>query len=276
MARAIAERLAPLLKQEIAIENHPGKSNTLAVDLTTKSVDGHTMVMGGATSNAIAPNLLKLAYDNHRELVPVAFVGSVPNVLVVGNQVAAHTVSELVALAKKQPNTVRYASSGIGSTQHIAAELFQDATGLSLVHVPYSGSAEAQSDLIDGNVQMSFDTMPSVIGAIKAGKLRALAVTSQQRSPLLPQVPSMAEQGLTNIHVNAWYGIYMPAKTPRAVINKVNSEVNRVLSLPETQARMQNIGAELRTMTQSQFATFNLAEYMRYHDIISKKKMRVD
>ncbi|ACY34657.1 MULTISPECIES: Bug family tripartite tricarboxylate transporter substrate binding protein [Comamonas] len=276
MARAVADRLGPLLKQPVIVENRPGVSNTLAVDMTAKSTDGHTMVMGVVTAHAIAPHLLKLGYDNNRDLVPVAFVGSVPNVLVVGNSVAANTVAELVAMARKNPNQINFASSGTGSTQHIAAEVFKDAAGIQITHVPYKGSAAALVDLVSGQVQMSFDTMPSVIGQIKAGKLRALAVTSPQRNPQLPQVPTMAEAGLRDVEISAWYGIYMPASTPKAVQQKVHDEVNKVISMPETKTRLEAVGAELRPMPQADFGSFHLAEYKRFGDIIRKNNIKLD
>lgn len=276
MARAVADRLGPLLKQPVIVENRPGVSNTLAVDMTAKATDGHTMVMGVVTAHAIAPHLLKLGYDNNRDLVPVAFVGSVPNVLVVGNSVAANTVAELVAMARKNPNQINFASSGTGSTQHIAAEVFKDAAGIQITHVPYKGSAAALVDLVSGQVQMSFDTMPSVIGQIKAGKLRALAVTSPQRNPQLPQVPTMAEAGLRDVEISAWYGIYMPASTPKAVQQKVHDEVNKVIAMPETKTRLEAVGAELRPMPQADFGSFHLAEYKRFGDIIRKNNIKLD
>lgn len=276
MARAVADRLGPLLKQPVIVENRPGVSNTLAVDMTAKATDGHTMVMGVVTAHAIAPHLLKLGYDNNRDLVPVAFVGSVPNVLVVGNSVAANTVAELVAMARKNPNQINFASSGTGSTQHIAAEVFKDAAGIQITHVPYKGSAAALVDLVSGQVQMSFDTMPSVIGQIKAGKLRALAVTSPQRNPQLPQVPTMAEAGLRDVEISAWYGIYMPASTPKAVQQKVHDEVNKVIAMPETKTRLEAVGAELRPMAQADFGSFHLAEYKRFGDIIRKNNIKLD
>ncbi|MEF8689235.1 UNVERIFIED_CONTAM: tripartite tricarboxylate transporter substrate binding protein [Comamonas sp. A-3] len=276
MARAVADRLGPLLKQPVIVENRPGVSNTLAVDMTAKSTDGHTMVMGVVTAHAIAPHLLKLGYDNNRDLVPVAFVGSVPNVLVVGNSVAANTVAELVAMARRNPNQINFASSGTGSTQHIAAEVFKDAAGIQITHVPYKGSAAALVDLVSGQVQMSFDTMPSVIGQIKAGKLRALAVTSPQRNPQLPQVPTMAEAGLRDVEISAWYGIYMPSSTAKAVQQKVHDEVNKVISMPETKTRLEAVGAELRPMPQADFGSFHLAEYKRFGDIIRKNNIKLD
>lgn len=276
MARAVADRLGPLLKQPVIVENRPGVSNTLAVDMTAKSTDGHTMVMGVVTAHAIAPHLLKLGYDNNRDLVPVAFVGSVPNVLVVSNSVPAKTVQELVALARKEPGRINYASSGIGSTQHIAAEMFKDAAGIQITHVPYKGSATALVDLVSGQVQMSFDTMPSVLGQIKSGKLRPLAVTSAQRNPQLPQVPTMAEAGLPAVEIGAWYGIYMPATTPKAVQQKVHDEVNKVIAMPETKTRLEAVGAELRPMPQADFEAFHMAEYQRFGEIIRKNHIKID
>lgn len=213
MARAVADRLGPLLKQPVVVENRPGVSNTLAADATAKSTDGHTMVMGVVTAHAIAPHLIKLNYDGNRDLVPVAFVGAVPNVLVVSNGVAADSVAALVNLAKAQPGALNYATSGAGSTQHIAAEMFKDAARVDITHVPYKGSGPALVDLIGGQVQMSFDTLPSVIGQIRNNKLRALAVTTARRNPQLPNVPTMAEAGVPGVEMSAWYGVYMPAAT---------------------------------------------------------------
>jgi tripartite-type tricarboxylate transporter receptor subunit TctC len=276
MARAVADRLGPLLKQSIVVENRPGASNTLAADVTAKSTDGHTMVMGVSTAHAIAPHLIRLGYDNNRDLVPVAFVGAVPNVLVVNNSLAAQNVADLVKLAKDKPGQLNYATSGSGSTQHIAAELFKDATGTAITHIPYRGSSPALIDLIGGQVQLSFDTMPSVIGHIKGGKIRPLAVAAAKRNPQLPDVPTMAEAGVKDVEMSAWYGIYMPASTPRAVIDRVNAEVNKVIAMPETQARLSSIGAELTPMSPAQFLAFHNAENQRYGDLIRKKNIKLD
>ena len=276
MARAVADRLGPLLGQPVVAENRPGASNTLAADATAKSTDGHTMVMGVVTAHAIAPHLLKLGYDTNKDLVPVVFVGAVPNVLVVSNSVAADSVPSLVKLAKASPGKLNYASSGAGSTQHIAAEVFKDAAGADIAHVPYKGSGPALIDLIGGQVQMSFDTMPSVIGHIKGGKIRALAVTTAKRNPQLPNVPTMAEQGMPGVEISAWYGIYMPSSTPKAVQDKVHEMVTQVLAMPETKTRLEAVGAEITPMTQAQFAQFQAAEYKRFGDIIKKNNIRLD
>ena len=276
MARAVADRLGPLLKQPVVVENRPGVSNTLAADATAKSTDGHTMVMGVVTAHAIAPHMIKLNYDGNRDLVPVAFVGAVPNVLVVSNGVAADSVAALVKLAKAQPGTLNYATSGAGSTQHIAAEMFKDATRVDITHVPYKGSGPALVDLIGGQVQMSFDTLPSVIGQIRNSKIRALAVTTARRNPQLPDIPTMAEAGVPGVEMSAWYGVYMPAATPKAVQQKVHDAVNEVLAMAETRTRLEAIGAEITPMTQARFADFHAAEYKRFGEIIKKNNIRMD
>ncbi|SNT19386.1 Tripartite-type tricarboxylate transporter, receptor component TctC [Noviherbaspirillum humi] len=276
MARAVADRLGPLLKVPVVVENKPGASNTLAADATAKSTDGHTMVMGVSTAHAIAPYLIKLAYDNARDLVPVAFVGSVPNVLVVNNDLGVKDVRELVALAKRKPDQINFASSGAGSTQHIAGELFREAAGVSIVHIPYKGSGPALVDLMGGQVQISFDTMTSVLPHIKSGKVKALAVTSARRNPQLPNVPTMAEAGVPGVEMGAWYGIYMPASTPKPVQQRVHDEVNKVLAMPETRNRLDAIGADITPITQAEFIAFHEKENTRYAELIKRRGIRGD
>jgi tripartite-type tricarboxylate transporter receptor subunit TctC len=276
MARAVADRLGPALKVPVVVENRPGASNTLAADLTAKSTDGHTMVMGVSTAHAIAPHLLKLGYDNNRDLVPVAFVGSVPNVLVVNNDLGLKDAAELVALARRKPGSLNYASSGSGSTQHIAAELFKESTGAFITHIPYKGSGPALIDLIGGQVQMSFDTMASVLPHIQSGKVKALAVASARRSPRLPNVPTLGENGIKGVEMAAWYGVYMPASTPKDVQQKVHDEVNKLLLLQETRTRLDGIGAEITPMSQAQFAAFHDAENKRYAELIQRRGIKLD
>jgi len=276
MARAVADRLPALLGQSVLVESRPGASNTLAVDLTAKSRDGHTGVVGTVTGHAIAPHLLDLGYDNNRDLTPVALIASVPNVLVVSKDLPVQSVAELIALAKKQPGVINFASSGVGSSQHIAAEMFKDAAGVDIVHVPYKGSAAAQVDLIAGRVQMSFDTMASAINQINNGNLRALAVTTSARNAQLPDVPTLAEAGLSGVEMSTWYGLYLPASTPEVVIQRLNAAVNQVLAMPETQTRLHAVGAELRPMSQTDFAAFHLAEYQRFGEIIRKNGIVLD
>ncbi len=276
MARAVADKLGPMLKQTVVVENKPGASNTLAADLAAKSGDGHTMVMGVSTAHAIAPHLLKLGYDNDRDLTPVVFVGAVPNILVVNNQLPAQSVQELIALLKRKPGEYNFASSGSGSTQHIAAELFKDATGVQMTHIPYRGSGPAMVDLMGGQVQIAFETASSVIPHIKSGKVRALAVLSARRNPQLPDVPTMAEAGVSGVEMSAWYGIYMPGNTPAAVQQRVHDSVNAVLAMPETRTRLLAIGADISPMSQAQFAQFHQAKNQRYAAIIKKNHISVE
>ena len=276
MARAVADRLGPLLKQPVVVDNKPGASNPLAADLVAKSTDGHTLLMGVSTAQAIAPHLLKLNYDSNKDLVPVAFVGSVPNVLVVNTAVGATDVASLIKLAKAKPGQMNYATSGTGSTQHIAAELFKEAAGVFITHIPYRSSGPAMVDLIGGQVQMNFDTLPSVIGQVKAGKVKALAVAAPKRNSQLPDVPTLAEAGVKGVEMSAWYGIYMPASTPKAVQERVLAEVHKVLAMPETLTRLDGIGAEVTPMAQAKFQEFHNAEYQRFGELIKRKNIKLD
>jgi tripartite-type tricarboxylate transporter receptor subunit TctC len=277
MARIVGDKLAIALKTPVIVENKPGVSNTLAADATAKSTpDGYTLLMGVVTSQAIAPHLYKLNFDVNKDLVPVALVSNVPNVLVVNNALPAKTVKELIALAKSQPGRLSYASSGAGSTQHIAGESFKQLTGTFMTHIPYRGSGPALVDLIGGQTQLSFDTMPSVINQVQAGKLRALAVTGAKRSPLLPDVPTMAEAGLPALQVSAWYGLYAPAGTPKPVVDLLFKDVSAILAMPDTIKRLEAAGAEPGHMSQSAFADYQAAEYQRYGKLIQNAHIKVD
>ena len=198
IARMLAEKFAESLKQPFVVENRPGASNTIAADLTAKApADGYTLLVATNTGQAIAPHLLKLSYDPLKQLQPVGLVVVVPNVLVVGDKVPAKDVKELVAMAKAKPGELRYASSGVGSTQHIAGEAFDQAAGVKMIHVPYKGSSQAHVDILGGNVEVMFDTTSSAMPHIKSGRFKPLAVTSPQRSPELPNVPTIAEVRLS-------------------------------------------------------------------------------
>lgn len=275
MARAVADKLTPMWGQTVVVENKPGASNTLAADLTAKSTDDQTMLMGVSTAQAIAPHLLKLNYNNDKDLVPVAFTGAVPNVLVVAANSPVNSVDDLIKLLKSKPGQLNFASSGAGSTQHIAAELFKDLAKVDAVHVPYKGSGPAMIDLIAGQVQYAFETMSSALPQIRAGKLKALGVASEARNPQLPDTPTMTQAGVPLV-MSAWYGVYMPAKTPKAVIEKVNADVNAVLNMPDTKKRLETIGATITPMSQAQFKAFHDAENKRYADVIKKNNIQVN
>jgi tripartite-type tricarboxylate transporter receptor subunit TctC len=277
IARLLADKFAEGLKGSFVVENRPGASNTIAADLTAKaSPDGHTLLVATNTGQAIAPHLMKLTFDPLKDLVPIALIVVVPNVLVINSDVAAKDVRELVALMKSRPDDFKYASSGIGSTQHIAGEGFKFAAGVKMIHVPYKGSSQAHLDLISGNVQVMFDTTSSAIAHIKSGKLRALAVTTAKRSSELPTVPTLSEAGVTGFEMSTWYGLYATAGTPREVVARLQAETARVLKLPDVQSKLKSLGGEPGASSPDQFAAMNREEFERFGKLIKDANIRID
>ena len=277
IARMLGEKMAESLKQPFVIENRPGASNTIAADLTAKApADGYTLLVATNTGQAIAPHLLKLSFDPLKQLQPLGLVVVVPNVLVVGEKVTAKDVKALVDEAKAKPGQFRYASSGVGSTQHIAGEAFDQAAGVKTLHIPYKGSSQAHIDILGGNVEMMFDTTSSAMPHIKSGKFRPLAVTSPQRSPELPNVPTIAEAGYPAAEMTTWYGMYVTAGTPKPVVDKLVAELKRVLALPDVQAKLRGMGGEPGNITVEQFAQMNQADYDRFGKLIRSANIKAD
>lgn len=277
IARMLGEKFAESLKQPFVVENRPGASNTIAADLTARApADGHTLLVATNTGQAIAPHLLKLNYDPLKQLQPVGLIVVVPNVLVVGEKVAAKDVKSLVAAAKAQPGALKYASSGVGSTQHIAGEAFDQAAGTKTVHIPYKGSSQAHIDILSGNVDMMFDTTSSAMPHIKSGKFRPLAVTSPQRSPELPNVPTIAEAGYPAAEMTTWYGLFVTGGTPKPIVDKLHAELVRVLKLPDVQARLKGLGGEPGTLSIEQFADMNKKEYDRFGALIKSANIKAE
>ena len=223
VARVISAKLQEWYGQAVLVENRPGATGTIGADAVAKSApDGYTLIMGHVNSHGIAPNLFaKLPYDAIKDFAAVSYVGYVPNVLAVHPSVQAKSVKELVALAKSKPGAMNYASSGNGSTQHLAGEMFKQLTGTSIVHVPYKGSGDAIKDLLAGVVNMNFDTMPPVLPHIQAGKLRGLAISTPKRLAQLPDVPTFEEEGIRGFDVTNWYGVMAPGGTPREIVAKL-------------------------------------------------------
>jgi tripartite-type tricarboxylate transporter receptor subunit TctC len=270
IARVLADKLADSLKQPFVVENRPGASNTIAADITAKATaDGHTLLLATNTAQSIAPHLLKLAYDPLKDLQPVGLVVVVPNVLV-------KDVGELVALLKRRPGDLRYASVGVGSTQHIAAEAFKLATGTQIIHIPYKGSSQAHVDLLGGSVEMMIDTTSSAMAQIKAGRLRPLAVASASRSPELPAVPTFSESGISGADMATWYGLFVTGGTPRPIVEKLHVQLLRALRLPEVDARLRGLGGVPGALTLEQFADMNRADFERSGALIRKANIQPD
>ncbi|MCW5643856.1 MAG: tripartite tricarboxylate transporter substrate binding protein [Rhodoferax sp.] len=277
IARMLAEKMAEGLKGSFVVENKPGASNTIAADLTAKApADGHTLLVATNTGQAIAPHLLKLGFDPIKDLTPVALIVTVPNVLVAGPAVTATNVKELVAHMKAKPDDVKYGSSGVGSTQHIAGEGFNLAAGVKSVHVPYKGSSQAHLDLIAGNIQIMFDTTSSAMGQIKAGKLKPLAVTTATRSAELPQVPTLAEAGVPGFEMSTWYGMFVTGGTPPEVTAKLQAELARILKLPDVQAKLKGLGGEPGNLTPEQFAQMNRQDYEKFGVLIKQANIKLE
>ena len=277
IARMLAEKFAPAFGQPFVVENRPGASNTIAADLTAKApADGHTLLVATNTGQAIAPHLIKLTFDPIKDLTPIALIVTVPNVLVINQQVGVKDAKELIAMMNAKPNTFTYASSGVGSTQHLAGEGFKLATGVKMTHVPYKGSSQAHLDLIAGSVQVMFDTTSSAMGHIKSGKLKALAVTTPKRTAELPDVPTLAEAGISGFEMSTWYGLFVTTGTPKDVVARLVDETNKILRLPDVQARLRGLGGEPAGMTVEQFAALNKGEFERFGKLIREANVKID
>jgi tripartite-type tricarboxylate transporter receptor subunit TctC len=255
LARALADKLGPALGQTVIVESKPGAGATLGADYVAKArPDGYTLLVG-AVHHTIATSVYKkLPYDFQRDFTPLTTIALVPNVLTVNAASPAKTVGELITLAKAARPEFSYGSNGNGTAQHLIGTQFENATGASLLHIPYKGSGPLTTDLLGGQVTMSFDTITPVLQHIKAGKLRALGVTTARRSSALPEVPTLAESGLKDFDIGTWFGVLAPAATPKDVTAKLAAEMIKVIQAPEFKKRMEEIGAEPIGNTPDQMA----------------------
>ena len=270
VARTLADGLTKSLGQSVIVENKPGAGTTVGADYVAKAKpDGYTLLMG-AVHHTVAPSVYKkLPYDFQKDLAPITTVAMVPNVLSVNPEKnTAKNVAELVALAKAKPNGLSYGSNGNGTAQHLIGTLFQLQTGTQLLHVPYKGSAPLTTDLLGGQVSMSFDSITPVLPHLKAGTLRPLAVTTDKRTTLLPDVPTLQEAGLPGFDIQTWYGVLAPAGTPKEVVNTVNAEVNKLLATPDMKSAIHAQGAELQSMTPEQFSALLKTDYQKWKGIV--------
>jgi tripartite-type tricarboxylate transporter receptor subunit TctC len=278
VARVIGAKLQEWWGEAVAVENRPGATGTIGADAVAKSApDGYTLIMGHVNSHAIAPNLFaKLPYDPIKDFAAVSYVGYVPNVLAVHPSVPARSVKELVELAKSKPGQLNYASSGNGSTQHLAGEMFKQLTGTKIEHVPYKGSGDAIKDLLGGVVNMNFDTMPPVLPHIQSGKLRGLAISTPRRLPQLANVPTFEEEGIRGFDVTNWYGVMAPAGTPREIVAKLNADINKAMQVPEVRGRLEAVGTQLNEQSAAQFDAFMKIEVAKYAKLIKEASIKIE
>ena len=261
LARIIGQQLADAWGQPVNVENRAGASGNLGTELVARSApDGHTLVMAINTHAVNASLYSKLPFDPVKDFIPVILVATTANILVVHPSVPANSVQELIALAKAQPGKLNYASGGSGTTSHLAAELFKTMAGVDMIHVPYKGGGAAYTDLISGQVQLYFVGIPGTVQYLKAGRLRALGVTTPRRSPAAPEVPTIAEAGLPGFSATTWWGLLAPAGTPTALIARIDGEVARILKMPEVRAKLDAQGFEPVASTPESFAAFMRSE----------------
>ena len=278
VARALGESLARSLGQPVLIESKPGGGTTIGADYVAKSRNDGYVLLVGAVHHTIAPSVYKkLPYDFQKALTPITTVAMVPNVLAVNAAATpAKTVAELVALAKASPGKLSYGSNGSGTAQHLIGTLFQMETGTELLHVPYKGSAPLTTDLLAGQVTMSFDSIPPQIQHIRAGKLRALAVATPTRSSLLPDVPTLQEAGLKDFDIQTWYGILAPAGTPPAIVARLNAEMLKVIRSPDFVQKMKDAGCEPLGGTPAEMAARIASETTKFAKIVRDGKLIVE
>jgi tripartite-type tricarboxylate transporter receptor subunit TctC len=278
LARIVAQKLADAWGQQVIVENRPGASATIGASVVAKAApDGYTLAMGQLTPNAIAPALYpKLPYDALKDFVPITLVGTSPNILVVNPAVPAKNLAELVAYAKARPGRLTYASSGPGSLQHIAAELFKSMAGVDLVHVPFKGSGQAIVDLVAGQVDMNFDSIPATTQHIKSGKLRALAVTSARRASGFLDVPTIAESGYPGYDLTTWWGLFAPAGTPEDVLERVHADAGAALRNPEVRERFAGLSVDPGGGSRADFAGYVREEVAKYARIVKQLGIKVE
>ncbi len=269
-ARIMAAPMSKILGQSILVENHTGASGLIAAEDVAKSdADGYTLMMGSQTTYAVAPALYrKVTVNPVKDFAGVALTGASPLVLVVNPSFAAHSVKDVIAMAKANPGKINFGTGGLGTTPHMTAEMFQHDAGIKMVHVPYRGEAGAINDLLAGQIPLMFANLSAVMGNIKAGTLRALAVTSAERSPSAPDIPTVAETALPGFKAETWFGIVAPAGTPRDVLAKLNAAARQALTLPETKQRFADLGMTTGTSSPEEFDAYIKAEVARWSQVI--------
>ena len=265
MGRMVAQRLNDAFGMPVVVDNRGGAAGIIGTEMAARAnPDGHTLMIGSVSTICINPSLHKnLAFDPVKDLAPISLVASTPSLLVVGSTLPVKSVKELIALAKAKPGQLHYATPGSGSSSHLGTELFKQVAGVNIQHVPYKGTGPAVTDLISGQVSMFITNMPSVLPMVKAGRVRALAVTSLQRSTLAPDLPTVAESGIPGFEVIVWYGVLAPAAVPKALLARLNQEIRKMSDMQDVKDKLALLGAEAMSSTPEAFA-------LRIRDELSK------
>lgn len=277
VARLVGDSLAKRLGQAVIVDNRPGAGGVVGAEAAARApADGYTLFLGGVGSHAINPNLHKdLPYDPIKDFAAVSLLASAPLILVVHPSVPAQSVQELIAYARSHPGKLNYASNGNGSSSHLAAVMFASMTGTDMVHIPYKGLSPALTDLLSGQDQLMFSSVVAILPHVRAGKLRALAVTSRKRMALLPDIPTIAESGVANYETSSWYGILAPAGTPPEIVRRLHDEIVKVLAQDDVRNALAREGAEPVGDTPEEFTAFIRAEKQRMGDVIKSSKLVV-
>jgi tripartite-type tricarboxylate transporter receptor subunit TctC len=278
VGRLIAQKMAEPMGQQVIVDNRSGAGGTIGSDIAAKAPpDGYTLLLGTSSTHAIAPSLYsKLPYDPVRDFTPVTLVATATILLAVHPSIPARNVKELIALAKRQPNALSFASSGNGGISHLVGEHFKSVAGIQMLHVPYKGDTPALVDLASGQVSLMFGTAVSFLPYVKTGRLNALAVTNPKRSPVVPNVPTVAESGLPGFEALQWFGIYVPTGTPREIVSRLNAEIAKILRLPDIRERFSTLGADVVGESAENFAAFQRREVAKWTKIVQASGAKID
>jgi tripartite-type tricarboxylate transporter receptor subunit TctC len=278
IARIISQRISEGLGQAVVVENRPGNAGVIAAELLARAApDGYTLMLGSTGTNSIAPSLTaKMPYDPITAFAPISLVGVAPSCLVVNAGVPAHSVREFVALAKARPGRLSYASSGNGTTLHLGAEMFKLLAGIDLVHVPYKGNAPALNDVIGGQVDMIISALPPALPLARAGKVRILGVTTLERLPSAPELPTVAEQGLPGYEISTWYGVFAPGGTPAEALERVAAEIRRAVAEPKVREQIGAQGIDPASNTPAEFRAYVGAEILKWARVVKDAGIKAD
>jgi tripartite-type tricarboxylate transporter receptor subunit TctC len=272
LTRLVGERLSKALGQAVVIEDRPGAGGNVGAAFVAHSTpDGYTLLMSGSPTHSVGPHLFKhLSYDPMRDVPPVAMIAAGPNLLVVNPSLPVKSLQDLIALAKKKPGELTYSSAGIGTSGHLAAELLKKEAGITARHVPFKSGPEAVTAVLSGQIDFMFFTVPATLPQVKAGKLRALAITSLKRSRLVPDVPTVAELGYPNFEVLAWYGLFAPRGVPKEITERLSKEVGKIVDSPDIQAKMLHLGVEPKYLDAKQLTQFITVESAKWGTLIKE------